>query len=61
MLMDIDFKALVQVKACKDKLSPHQYRTLRGQIFSGNSEGAMKGLRKILRKGQNNGCRNADS
>lgn len=44
----IDVKALIQVKACKERLSPQAYRTLRGQILAGDGDGAMKGLRKLL-------------
>lgn len=44
----IDFKALMHVKACKDRLTVQQYSTLKGQILAGDSDGAMKGLRKLL-------------
>ena len=50
MIMSIDYKALMQVKAVKDKLTEQEFRTIRGQIFAGDSDGALKGLRKILFK-----------
>lgn len=33
------------------KLSPQQYKTLKGQCLSGDVEGAKKGFYKIVRKG----------
>lgn len=48
-LRRIDPQALIQIKACRDRLTAQQYRTLRGQVLAGNSEGAMRGLRNILR------------
>lgn len=50
-MQPIDVKAIIQIKACKDRLNWQQYRTLRGQVLAGDSEGALKGLRKILQKG----------
>ena len=46
------FYALIQLKACKDKLTRQQFSTLKGQILAGDIDGALKGLRKILRKGK---------
>lgn len=48
----IDFKAMMHVRACKDKLTNQQLKTLRGQILAGDSEGAMKGLRRLLSRGR---------
>ncbi len=36
-MYDADYKVLMQLKACRDKLKPQQYRTIRGQIFSGDT------------------------
>ena len=47
-MQDIDFKALMQIKACRDRLTPQQYRVLRGQVLAGDPGGALKGLRRIL-------------
>lgn len=49
-MKQVDMKALIQVKACKEKLSPQAYRTLRGQVLAGDGDGALKGLRKLLSK-----------
>lgn len=49
-MYDVDYKVLMQLKACRDKLKPQQYRTIRGQIFSGDTKGAIKGLQRILKK-----------
>lgn len=50
MTNKINFKALMQVKACRDRLTVQQYKTLRGQVLAGDGDGALKGLRKLLRK-----------
>ena len=47
-MQQIDTKALIQIKACRDRLTVQQYRTLRGQVLAGDGDGAMKGLRKLL-------------
>ena len=39
----------MNLKACRDRLTKQQYKTLKGQILAGDSDGAMKGLRKLLR------------
>lgn len=44
----IDAKALIQIKGARHRLTTQQYRTLRGQILTGDPDGAMKGLRKLL-------------
>ncbi len=45
--MKEDFKLL---KEYKHLLTRQQYRTLKGQIISGNIEGFKKGLFKIIKK-----------
>ena len=50
-MRDIDYTAYIQVKACQSKLTKQQYKTLRGQVLAGDGNGALKGLRKILREG----------
>lgn len=47
-MQKIDVKALVQLKGARGHLTAQQYRTLRGQVLAGDSDGAMKGLRKLL-------------
>ena len=41
-------KALTFLQACSHRLTPQQYKTLRGQILAGDTEGAMKGLLRLL-------------
>ena len=48
----IDVNALIQVKACKERLTPQQYRTIRGQVLAGDGDGALKGLRRLLKDGR---------
>ena len=48
----IDMKAMIQLKACKDRIPRQAYRTIRGQILAGDSDGAMKGLRRLLSNGR---------
>lgn len=50
-IQQIDSKALLQLRACRDRLTAQQYNTLRGQVLAGDGDGALKGLRKILLKG----------
>lgn len=49
--MRFDVKAAMNLKACRDRLTKQQYKTLKGQILAGDSEGAMKGLRRLLQRG----------
>ena len=51
-LQEINVGALIRLKAAHQerKLTRHQYRTLRGQVFAGDAEGAMRGLRKIMQR-----------
>ena len=46
----MNFQALMQIKACKDRLTQQQFKTLRGQVLAGDPDGALKGLKRILRK-----------
>lgn len=48
-----DIKALIQIKACRDRLTRQQFKTLQGQVFAGDSEGALKGLRRLLLRQSN--------
>ena len=43
-------KAMTLLKTHRLNLTQQQYRTLKGQILSGNTDGAMKGLQKLIRK-----------
>ena len=47
-----DVRAAMNLRACRDRLTKQQYKTLKGQILAGDSEGAMKGLRRLLRNGR---------
>ena len=53
-MQKIDYKALIQIKGARAHLTAQEYRTLRGQVLAGDSEGAMKGLRKLLLLGGSN-------
>ena len=44
-----EINALIRLKAIRHRLTAQQYKTLRGQILAGDAEGAMKGLKKILK------------
>ena len=46
----IDKNALIALKVHRHHLTWRQYQTLRGQVLSGNPDGAMKGLQKLLRR-----------
>ena len=49
-MQEVNVKALIQVKACRDRLTVQQYRVLRGQVLAGDPDGALKGLRRILKR-----------
>lgn len=51
-LKPINPQVLFALKAHRAKLTPQQYRTLRGQVLAGDDAGALKGLQKILRRGR---------
>ena len=46
----IDADALVKLKAYRTILTDQQYKVLRGQVLSGDADGAMKGLRRLTRR-----------
>lgn len=46
--------AIMQIKENKRNLTRQQYKTLLGQVRAGDTEGALKGLRKILLEGGSN-------
>jgi hypothetical protein len=46
--MQVNQKALTYIKFCRDRLTPQQYRTLKGQVLAGDADGALRGLQKIL-------------
>ena len=47
-MKEIDTSTMILLKGARQRLTPQQYRTLRGQVLAGDSAGAMKGLRKLL-------------
>ena len=47
-MKEVNVGALIRLKGARPHLTAQQYRTLRGQVLSGDPDGAMKGLRKIL-------------
>lgn len=49
-LRAINPRALMRLKAYRHRLNWQQYKTLRGQVLSGDDTGAMKGLERILRR-----------
>ena len=46
--------AIKRLKAHRARLTRQQYSTLKGQALSGDSDGAMRGLDKILRRAMEN-------
>ena len=38
------------LKENRDKLTPQQYKTLRGQCLAGDVDGAIKGFYKLMRR-----------
>lgn len=46
----VNFGALRQLKQCRHLLTAQQYKTLKGQILAGNTDGALRGLQKIKQR-----------
>jgi hypothetical protein len=49
-MKEIDVNAVCRLKAYRRVLTHQQYQTLKGQILSGNADGAMRGLETILKR-----------
>ena len=47
-MKEVDINAICRLKAYRRVITYQQYPTLKGQVLAGDSEGAMKGLDKIL-------------
>ena len=45
-----DSKTLILLKGCRHLLTTQQYKTLRGQVLAGDTEGAKHGLKKLLNR-----------
>ena len=52
LIKPINKDALFSLKAYRGRLTPQQYKTLRGQVLSGDDKGAMKGLKKVIKRGK---------
>lgn len=51
----INTQALILINRAREWLTPQQYRTLRGQVLAGDSNGALRGLQKTLKR-RTSGC-----
>lgn len=47
---NLDTGALLILRNVKPWLTKQQYKTIRGQILSGDADAAMRGLRNVLQK-----------
>ena len=43
-------QCIAMLKARKNKLTPQQFKTIKGQILAGDVEGAKKGLDRLERR-----------
>lgn len=59
-MAEINFKALAHLKEHRGLLTKQQFATMRGQIFAGNADGAMRGLRKIMKENKGGKSETAD-
>ena len=50
------YQTLKLLKANHHKMTPQQFRTLKGQCLAGDVEGAKKGFYKIIHKGVKEKC-----
>lgn len=46
------YETIKLLEKYKSKMTRQQYKTLRGQCLAGDTEGAIKGLHKILRRAE---------
>lgn len=46
----LGIKTMKLLKANRGQLTPQQFRTLKGQVLSGDITGAQKGLQKLLKQ-----------
>lgn len=49
-MCEIDKNAIIALKVNRHRLTWQQYQTLRGQVLAGDPDGAMKGLKRLLRR-----------
>ena len=54
-MKEINVNAVCRLKAYRRVLTHQQYNTLKGQILSGDSVGAMRGLDNILQRRKERG------
>lgn len=47
-MTQIDKNSIIALKANRHRMTWQQYKTLRGQVLSGEPDAAMKGLKRIL-------------
>ena len=53
-MIEIDKNALIALKVHRHELTWQEYKTLRGQVLAGEPDAAMKGLRRLLKRGGRN-------
>lgn len=46
----INIQAMRYLKRARPALTLQQFRTIKGQILAGDSDGAMRGLERVLRE-----------
>jgi hypothetical protein len=45
----INQRALIALNRARNRLTPQQFKTIRGQVLAGHTDGAMRGLQKVLK------------
>lgn len=48
----IDFKAMMHIMACHDRLSELEYNKLRAMVLDGKEDDAMQELRRLMQHGR---------
>lgn len=51
----INKSALIHLNRSRERLTPQQYKTLKGQILAGEHDGALRGLKKLIERRVKNG------
>ena len=49
-LNPINQHALITLNRARNRLTPQQFKTIRGQVLAGDTDGAMRGLLKLIKK-----------
>lgn len=47
----VDLHVMMQMMDCRQRLRSREHKILRGQVLAGDGDGALRGLKKIIKRG----------